>query len=72
MAKKELHPKWYKSKIFCNGKLILEIGSTKPEIHVDIWAGNHPFFTGSQKILDTEGRVDKFEKKYKKYTKINE
>ncbi len=39
-------------------------GSTQPELHVDVWSGNHPFFTGTQKILDTEGRVDRFMKKY--------
>ncbi len=39
-------------------------GSTLPELHVDVWSGNHPFFTGTQKILDTEGRVDRFMKKY--------
>jgi large subunit ribosomal protein L31 len=64
MAKKELHPEWHKTKVFCDGKLILEVGTTKPEMYVDIWSGNHPFYTGSQKIIDTEGRVEKFEKKY--------
>ncbi len=39
-------------------------GSTQQEIHVDVWSGNHPFFTGTQKILDTEGRVDRFMRKY--------
>lgn len=65
MAKKNLHPKWYNTKVFCDGKFILEIGSTKKELYVDIWSGNHPFYTGSQKILDTEGRISKFKKKYK-------
>jgi large subunit ribosomal protein L31 len=64
MAKKGLHPEWYKTKIFCDGKVIFEVGSTKAELAVDIWSGNHPFYTGSQRILDTEGRVEKFEKKY--------
>ena len=64
MAKKELHPKWYNTKIFCDGKLVLEVGTTKEEMFVDIWAGNHPFYTGSQKIIDAEVRVDKFERKY--------
>ena len=36
----------------------------RPEIQVDVWSGNHPFFTGTQKILDTEGRVDRFMRKY--------
>ncbi len=64
MKKEKKHPKWYKSKIICDGKVIFEVGSTKPEIFVDIWSGNHPFYTGSQKIIDTEGRVEKFIKKY--------
>ena len=36
----------------------------KSRLNVDIWAGNHPFYTGSQKILDTEGRVERFMRKY--------
>uniref|UniRef100_UPI0030032029 ribosomal protein L31 n=1 Tax=Anunuuluaehu liula TaxID=3049639 RepID=UPI0030032029 len=65
MAKKNIHPKWYpESKVYCDGKHIMTIGSTKPELHVDIWSGNHPFFTGSQKIIDTEGRVERFMRKY--------
>jgi large subunit ribosomal protein L31 len=50
--------------VFCDGKLILEVGTTKPELSVDIWSGNHPFYTGSQQIIDTEGRVEKFQRKY--------
>lgn len=66
MAKKNLHPKWFeKTKVYCDGKNIMTISSTKPELQVDIWSGNHPFFTGSQKIIDTEGRVERFLKKYK-------
>ena len=49
----------------CDGQLIMTVASTKPELQVDIWSGNHPFFTGSQKIIDTEGRVERFMKKYK-------
>jgi len=49
MAKKSLHPEWHNTKVFCDGKLILEVGTTKKELYVDIWSGNHPFYTGSQK-----------------------
>ena len=42
-----------------NGEVVMTTGATQPEIHVDVWSGNHPFFTGTQKILDTEGRVDR-------------
>nr|YP_009300481.1 50S ribosomal protein L31 [Campylaephora sungminbooi]AKU47400.1 50S ribosomal protein L31 [Campylaephora sungminbooi]ALN11847.1 50S ribosomal protein L31 [Campylaephora sungminbooi] len=65
MAKEGIHPQWYTdSKVYCDGKHIMTISSTKQELHVDIWSGNHPFFTGSQRIIDTEGRVEKFRKKY--------
>ena len=66
MVKKNIHPEWYReSKVYCDGKQIMTVGSTKKSLTVDIWSGNHPFFTGSQRIIDTEGRVEKFMKKYK-------
>ena len=70
MAKKRLHPEFYQTKVFFVFQLVLEVGTTKEELVVDIWSGNHPFYTGTQKIMDTEGRVDKFEKRYSKKTKI--
>jgi large subunit ribosomal protein L31 len=66
MPKKNIHPKWYdETKVYCDGQLIMTVGSTKPELNVDIWSGNHPFYTGSQRLLDTEGRVERFLRKYK-------
>nr|YP_009393987.1 ribosomal protein L31 [Polysiphonia sertularioides]ARW62549.1 ribosomal protein L31 [Polysiphonia sertularioides] len=66
MTRKNIHPEWNESsKVYCDGKHIMTVGSTKKELHIDIWSGNHPFFTGSQRIIDTEGRVEKFMKKYK-------
>ena len=68
MVKKDIHPKWFKkSKVYCDGKHIFTTSSTKNILNVDIWSGNHPFFTGSQKIIDTEGRVERFIKKYNIY-----
>lgn len=65
MAKSGIHPKWYPdAKVYCNGELVMTVGSTQPEIHVDVWSGNHPFFTGTQKLMDTEGRVERFLRKY--------
>lgn len=65
MAKPDIHPKWYPdAKVYCNGEVVMTVGSTKPELHVDVWSGNHPFFTGTQKIIDTEGRVERFLRKY--------
>jgi large subunit ribosomal protein L31 len=66
MPKQDIHPKWYDdTKVYCDGQLIMTVGSTKPELNVDIWSGNHPFYTGSQRMLDTEGRVERFLRKYK-------
>lgn len=64
MAKKNLHPELYLTKVYCDGKHVLNLKTTKQELYLDIWSGNHPFYTGSQKIIDTEGRVQKFNKKY--------
>lgn len=65
MAKKGIHPQWYpEAKVICNGEVVLTVGSTQPEIHVEVWSGNHPFYTGTQKMIDAEGRVDRFLRKY--------
>lgn len=65
MPKPGIHPEWYpEAKVICNGEEVMTIGSTKPVINVEIWSGNHPFYTGTQKIIDTEGRVERFMRKY--------
>lgn len=65
MPKPEIHPTWFeKSPVFFDGKLICYIGSTKSELNVDVWLRNHPFYTDSQTVIDTEGRVERFMKKY--------
>jgi len=59
MAKSSIHPAWYpNAKVFCDGQLILKLGSTKPSLNVDIWSGNHPFYTGSQKIIEQKGALN--------------
>lgn len=65
MAKPDIHPQWYPdAKVYCDGEIVMTVGSTQPELHVDVWSGNHPFYTGTQKIIDTEGRVERFLRKY--------
>jgi len=65
MPKSEIQPTWFKdAPIFCDGKPLSLIGSTKRELQVDIWLANHPFYTDSQVLIDSEGRVEKFMKKY--------
>ena len=44
MPKPDIHPTWYPdAKVICNGEVVMTTGSTQPEIHVDVWSGNHPF-----------------------------
>jgi large subunit ribosomal protein L31 len=64
--KKDIHPKYYQTKASCVCGATYEIGSTKENIKVDICSNCHPLFTGKQKMMDTEGRVEKFKKKYAK------
>ena len=59
--KEGIHPKWYPAaKIVVEGEEVMTVGSTLPEIGVEIWSGTHPFYTGTQRLLDTEGQVDRF------------
>jgi len=62
--KKDIHPKMVPSKVLCDGEVVMETYSTKPEIRVEVWSGNHPFYTGQQRFIDTEGRVEKFQKRF--------
>ena len=65
MPKSEIHPNWVQNApVFYDGKPLCVIGSTKKELQVDIWLANHPFYTNSQVMIDSEGRVEKFMKKY--------
>ncbi len=62
--KKGIHPEWHKNaKIIFNGKQVMTAGSTKPELNLEIWSGNHPFYTGQQILVDTDNLVEKFNKK---------
>ncbi|MGB3714226.1 MAG: 50S ribosomal protein L31 [Candidatus Promineifilaceae bacterium] len=71
--KKDLHPKWYPdAKVMHEGEVIMIVGSTKPEISVDIWSGNHPFYTGQQRLVDTEGQVERFMKRLQRREEIRD
>jgi large subunit ribosomal protein L31 len=62
--KKDIHPQWYpEAKVICNGEVVLTISATVPELHVEVWSGTHPFYTGQQRIVDTEGQVERFVKR---------
>jgi large subunit ribosomal protein L31 len=64
--KANIHPAYVKSVVKCACGNTFETMSTVPEIRVAICANCHPFFTGKQKLVDTAGRIEKFQKKYEK------
>jgi large subunit ribosomal protein L31 len=69
--KKEIHPEWYpEATVICNGEEIMTVGATKPVLHVEIWSGNHPFYTGQQRLVDTEGQVERFIKRLQRREEI--
>ncbi|MBI4036933.1 50S ribosomal protein L31 [Candidatus Daviesbacteria bacterium] len=62
--KANVHPDWYPdAKVVCACGATFTTGSTVPSIRVDICSACHPFFTGQQKFVDTQGQVEKFGKK---------
>lgn len=64
--KEGIHPNYNETKIHCVCGNVVLTRSTKKEISVEICSNCHPFFTGTQKLLDTAGKIDKFKKKYAK------
>ncbi len=62
--KANIHPEYNDSQVTCVCGTTWTTKSTKKEIRVDICSSCHPFFTGTQKLLDSEGRVEKFNKRY--------
>ena len=64
--KEGIHPKYNEATVVCACGETFTTKSTKEKIQVDICSKCHPFFTGKQKIVDAEGRVEKFKKKYAK------
>ena len=69
--RKDIHPQWYPdAKVKLNGEVVMTVGAAKPELNVEIWSGTHPFYTGQQRLLDTEGQVDRFMRRLQKREEI--
>ncbi|MCC6152309.1 MAG: 50S ribosomal protein L31 [Candidatus Hydrogenedentes bacterium] len=64
--KEGIHPNYVESKVTCACGNTFTTRSVKPAINVEICSACHPFFTGKQKFVDSEGRVDRFNRKYGK------
>ena len=59
-----IHPDYVVAHVRCSCGNEFMTRSTKPELHLEICSNCHPFFTGRQKLIDTEGRVERFTKKF--------
>jgi large subunit ribosomal protein L31 len=62
--KDKIHPKYEDTTVTCTCGNVIETRSTQKDLKIEICSSCHPFYTGQQKIVDTEGRVEKFKKKY--------
>ncbi len=67
--KEKIHPDYVDATITCACGNVVKTRSTVKELHVEICSKCHPFFTGKQKLVDTAGRVERFERKYGKKAK---
>jgi large subunit ribosomal protein L31 len=59
-----IHPEYHEVTVHCACGATWTTRSTKKDLHLEICSNCHPFFTGRQKLIDTEGRVDRFTKKF--------
>lgn len=66
--KAKIHPNYVAAKVVCACGNAFQTLSVKPELHVEVCSKCHPFFTGKQHLIDTQGRVDRFQKRYAKST----
>jgi large subunit ribosomal protein L31 len=62
--KADIHPKYEAVTVRCACGNEIETRSTNPNIHVEICAACHPYFTGKQRLMDTAGRVERFRQRY--------
>ena len=62
--KQGIHPDYIETKVTCSCGNTFTTRSVKPELHVELCNQCHPFYTGKQKLVDTGGRVERFQKKY--------
>lgn len=67
--KKGIHPEYREARIVCACGHVNETRSTVKEMHVNTCSSCHPFYTGKAKFIDTEGRVERFQKRYAKQRK---
>jgi large subunit ribosomal protein L31 len=65
-VKAGIHPSYVEATITCNCGEVVRTRSTSSKIHVEVCSKCHPFYTGKQKFVDTAGRVERFQRKYRR------
>jgi large subunit ribosomal protein L31 len=68
--REKIHPELFDVIVHCACGAEFATRSTKKELRVEVCASCHPFFTGKQKLMDTAGRVEKFNRKYAKKVEV--
>jgi len=67
-VKTEIHPAYQETTVTCSCGNEFVTRSTKPELHVEVCSECHPFYTGKQKLIDTGGRVERFQRRLARRT----
>lgn len=70
--KSEIHPAYHQATVSCTCGNTFTVGSTESEIKVEICSNCHPFYTGTAKLIDTAGRVDKFQARMQKKSELDQ
>ena len=62
--KKDIHPRYYAATVTCSCGNTFVLGATKPAMRVEICSKCHPFYTGQQRVVDTEGRIERLRRRF--------
>ena len=62
--KAEIHPEFYKATVTCSCGHVFETGATKPTLRIEVCSRCHPFYTGEQHVVDTQGRIERMRRRY--------
>jgi len=62
--KTDIHPDFYNSTVTCSCGNVFNTGATKPTLRIEVCSKCHPFYTGEQRVVDTQGRIERMRRRY--------
>jgi len=62
--KEEIHPYFYNATVTCSCGNVFNTGATKPTLRIEVCSNCHPFYTGEQRVVDTQGRIERMKRRY--------